>query len=98
MKLDKVQVEHIAKLARLELGEEEITMYTEQLSAVLGYIDMLDEVDVEGVEETSQVTGLQDVVRNDEVVSCDDDTRKKLLEQFPKNQVNLLKVKGVFFE
>ncbi|PLX28809.1 Asp-tRNA(Asn)/Glu-tRNA(Gln) amidotransferase GatCAB subunit C [Candidatus Parcubacteria bacterium] len=96
MKLTKPQVEHIAKLARLELNEAEIAMYAEQLSAVLDYVDMLEEVDTSGVGETCQVTGLEDVVRGDEVVSCDDETRKKLLGEFPKNQAGLLKVKGVF--
>ncbi len=96
MKLTKDNVVHIAKLARLELSEAEIITYTEQLSAVLGYIEVLESVNTDGIEETCQVTGLQDVVRDDEVVSCDDDTRKKLIEQFPESKEGLLKVKGVF--
>ena len=96
MKLDKDQIEQIATLARLELTEKEKTMYAEQLSVVLDYIEMLDEVDTTGVEETCQVTGLQDVVREDFVVEASEETKKKLINAFPKKVGKLLKVKAVF--
>ncbi len=96
MKLSVQEVENIADLARLSLTPEETQMYAEQLSVILEYIDMLNEVDTEGVEETCQVTGLEDVVREDVVNPCDEDTRKKLLAAFPDRVGNLLKVKGVF--
>ena len=96
MKLDKDQIEQIATLARLELTEKEKTMYAEQLSVVLDYIEMLDEVDTTGVEETCQVTGLQDVVREDFVVEASEETKKKLINAFPEKVGKLLKVKAVF--
>ena len=96
MKLDKDQIEQIATLARLELTEKEKTMYAEQLSAVLGYIEMLDEVDTTGVEETCQVTGLEDVVREDVVEEASEETKKKLISAFPEKMGKLLKVKAVF--
>ncbi len=96
MKLSIDDVSHIAKLARLELTDGEKRMYAEQLSVVLEYIEMLDEVDTEGVEETCQVTGLSNIVRKDEVIECDKDTRDKLKALFPEREGNLLKVKKVF--
>ncbi len=96
MKLSIDDVSHIAKLARLELSDGEKHMYAEQLSVVLDYIKMLDEVDTDGVAETCQVTGLQDVVRGDVVEECDDATKEKIKAQFPDKQANLLKVKKVF--
>ena len=95
-RLTKDQIEQIATLARLELSEQEKEMYAEQLSVVLDYIEMLDEVDTTGVEETCQVTGLQDVVREDFVVEASEETKKKLINAFPEKVGKLLKVKAVF--
>ena len=96
MKLDIEAIEQIATLARLDLSKDEKTMYAEQLSVVLDYVEMLDEVNTDGVEETTQVTGLEDVVREDVVEDCSKEVRDKLVEQFPERQKDLLKVKAVF--
>ena len=96
MSLTISDIEHIATLARISLTEEEKIMYAEQLSIVFDYIKQLDEVDTSAVEETTQVTGLENVVREDEVVDCDEKTRKKLREQFPDKLGELLKVASVF--
>jgi len=96
MKLTIKEIEQIANLARLELNEKEKKMYAEQLSVVLDYIDMLKEVNTDVVEETCQVTGLMDVVRADKVVERDDETKKKLINNFPDKVGRLLKVKAVF--
>lgn len=89
-------VRHVAKLARLSLTDEEIEHYADQLSAVFAYIDMLRDVETEGVPETCQVTGLEDVYREDIVEDCDEYTRRQIIEQFPDRQGNLLRVKNVF--
>lgn len=96
MKLTPQEVENIAKLARLELSAKEKKMYAEQISVVLDYVEMLNEVDTEGVEETCQVTELEDVVREDEVVESDEETKKKIIDAFPEKMGKLLKVKAVF--
>ena len=89
MKLDVQEIEWIAKLARLELNNKEKKMYAEQLSVVLDYVEMLNDVDTEVVEETSQVTGLEDVVREDVIEGCDEDARAKLLDAFPEKKKDL---------
>lgn len=96
MKLTPEQVAQIATLARLSLTEEEKVHYAEQLSVIFDYIEMLDEVLTDGVEETCQVTGLMDVSREDVVVSIDEETRKKFIACFPEKSGDLLKVKAVF--
>ena len=53
----------VAELAQLELSEGEVEVYKKQLSEVLAYVGLLNEVDTEGVEEMAQVTGLENVVR-----------------------------------
>ena len=96
MKLTPQEIENIAKLARLELSAKEKEMYAEQLSVVFDYVEMLNEVDTDGVEETCQVTGLEDVVREDEVFGASEETKNKIIDQFPEKVGRLLKVKAVF--
>lgn len=59
------EVEHVAELSRLELSEEERKMFTEQLSAILEYFAKLRELDTEGVEPTSHVVPVSNVIRED---------------------------------
>jgi len=66
-KLDIQTIEHIAKLSKLELAEEEKKLYSEQLSSVLDYVEQLSEVDTENVEPTANITGLENVFREDAV-------------------------------
>jgi aspartyl-tRNA(Asn)/glutamyl-tRNA(Gln) amidotransferase subunit C len=67
MSLTHDDVRHIAKLARLKLSEEEVDVFAGQLTSILGYVDMLREVDTTGVEATAQATGLSNVLRADEL-------------------------------
>jgi aspartyl-tRNA(Asn)/glutamyl-tRNA(Gln) amidotransferase subunit C len=60
-------VAHVAKLANLPLTPEELEKFKDQLSPVISYIDELSEVDTDGVEPTSQTTGLENVMREDEI-------------------------------
>lgn len=65
--LSEEQVKHIAKLARIRLADAEIKKFSTQLTDILEYVKILEEVDTKNVEPTSQVTGLQNVLRKDEI-------------------------------
>jgi aspartyl-tRNA(Asn)/glutamyl-tRNA(Gln) amidotransferase subunit C len=65
MKITKQEVEHVAKLARLELSEQEKEKLTEQLSGILTYVETLNSVDTKGVEPTSHVLDIKNVMRDD---------------------------------
>ena|SRR3989338_6344666 len=80
MALTKNEVRHIAHLARLKLSDEEVEKFSIQLADILQWVEMLNEVDTEGVVETSQVTGLLNVLRDDEVKSGELPGRDKLLK------------------
>jgi len=95
MQLDKEQIKHIAKLARLELTEEELDKYGRQLSGVLDYIDQLKEVDTAGIEPTAQVTGLENVFREDKAEGWLEDEIIKALEDAPAKDERYIKVKRV---
>lgn len=60
------QAKHIAKLARLGLKDEDVEKFSRQLSNIMEYVEKLNEVDVKDVQPTSQVTGLENVMREDE--------------------------------
>ncbi len=59
------QVKHIAKLARLGLLDADVEKFARQLSSIMEYVEKLNEVDVKDVAPTSQVTGLENVMRED---------------------------------
>jgi len=65
MKITKQEVEHVAKLARLELSEQEADRMTDQLSNILTYVEKLNELDTKGVEPTSHVLAINNVTRED---------------------------------
>jgi aspartyl-tRNA(Asn)/glutamyl-tRNA(Gln) amidotransferase subunit C len=67
MKINKEVVEHVAHLARLRLGAEEIELYTQQLDRILAYMDKLNSLDTTGIEPTSHVIPLVNVFREDAV-------------------------------
>jgi aspartyl-tRNA(Asn)/glutamyl-tRNA(Gln) amidotransferase subunit C len=61
----KEEIEHIGWLARIELSEAEKGLFEKQLSSILDYFAVLDEVDTSDVEPTYHVIGVKDVVRED---------------------------------
>lgn len=67
MKITKEQVEHVAKLARLAITEQEKAIFSEQLSSILTYVEQLNELDTTKVEPTSHVISMQNVSREDRV-------------------------------
>ena len=63
------EVEHVAKLARLALTEDEKRLYADQLAKIIGYFDQLKQVDTEGVEPMAHALPVVNVLREDEVVT-----------------------------
>lgn len=64
--LDRDQVLHVARLARLELGEQEVARMAEELSKVLDHIEKIRELDLEGVTPTSHVIDVVNALRADD--------------------------------
>jgi aspartyl-tRNA(Asn)/glutamyl-tRNA(Gln) amidotransferase subunit C len=63
--IDREQVLHVARLARLRLDEGEVETMAGELSGILGHVDRIADLDLEGVEPTSHVVGLENVLRAD---------------------------------
>jgi aspartyl-tRNA(Asn)/glutamyl-tRNA(Gln) amidotransferase subunit C len=64
--IDRDQVLHVARLARLELSEEEVESMASELSAILEHVERIDELDLEGVQPTAHVVDVTNVLRADE--------------------------------
>jgi|SRR3989339_1960640 len=94
MSISIEEVKKIAQLARIKLTPEEEKRHAETISAVLDYMRILNELDTKGVEQTSQVTGLEDITREDVPRDCE--IKKEILEQMPEVRDNELVVPGVF--
>ncbi|PIZ55852.1 Asp-tRNA(Asn)/Glu-tRNA(Gln) amidotransferase GatCAB subunit C [bacterium (Candidatus Torokbacteria) CG_4_10_14_0_2_um_filter_35_8] len=93
-KLTRKEVEHIAKLSRIELTKEEVEKFRRELSSILDYVEKLKEVDTEKIGPTFQVTGVKNVFRPDEIEKSLE--REKLLDNAPDKDDGYLKVKKVF--
>jgi aspartyl-tRNA(Asn)/glutamyl-tRNA(Gln) amidotransferase subunit C len=64
--IDREQVLHVAKLARLKLEDEELERMSKELSGILEHVERIQELDLEGVEPTSHVVELENVLRPDQ--------------------------------
>lgn len=94
MSISVEELKKIAQLARIKLTPDEEKRYADTISVVLDYMNILNEVDTSGLEQTAQVTGLEDVTRPDEPLDCK--IVKELLAQMPQIENNELVVPGVF--
>ncbi len=90
----KIDITHIAKLANLKIEESEKEMFAAQLSSILEHIEKLSEVDTTGVEETSQVTGLTNVLRDDQATLSL--TQAEALAPAAHTHKGYFAVKGIF--
>jgi aspartyl-tRNA(Asn)/glutamyl-tRNA(Gln) amidotransferase subunit C len=64
--IEKEQVLHVARLARLKLSDDEVEKMASELSGILEHVERIGELDLDGVEPTSHVIALENVLRPDE--------------------------------
>ena len=93
--ITKKEVEYIAKLARLGLNKQEKDKFTEELSAILDFVDKLNEVKTNKIEPTAQVTGLKNITRQDKAKKKTKKETDKLLDLAPEVENRHLKVKAI---
>ncbi|MBO0780866.1 MAG: Asp-tRNA(Asn)/Glu-tRNA(Gln) amidotransferase subunit GatC [Ktedonobacteraceae bacterium] len=91
--IDRETVRNVADLAKLNLSEEEITLYQEQLSAILGHIQILQEADVSNVPPTAHASRLTNIMRADSPRPSYQP--EELLANAPDQDDNFLKVNAV---
>jgi aspartyl-tRNA(Asn)/glutamyl-tRNA(Gln) amidotransferase subunit C len=82
--IDREQVLHVARLSRLELSDDEVGRMASELSSVLGHIEKIGELDLDGVPPTSHVVEVENALRPDVPTPCL--PREVALDQAPAVQ------------
>jgi aspartyl-tRNA(Asn)/glutamyl-tRNA(Gln) amidotransferase subunit C len=90
MKVTVKDVEHVAKLARLGLTEEEKKRFTEQLSGILEYADRINIRDTKNIAPTSHAIPMKNVFREDKCIPCEN--VKEILANAPREENNMFSV------
>lgn len=89
----KFDISHVAKLANLTLSDEEKIKFEKQLDETVEYIEGLSEVDTTNIEPTSQVTGLENITREDEITPSL--SQEEALKNAKSTHNGFFKVKGI---
>lgn len=93
MDIKKENVEYVARLARLKIDEKEKEVFTEQLSNILNYVNMLDELDTRDISPTFHVIPITNVSRPDE--TAEGLSREDALLNAPDQEGGFFKVPRV---
>lgn len=94
--IDKEQVQHIAKLARLRLEEDEAVKYQQDLSQILDSFDILKEVNTKDVEPMTHSVHHENIARKDVPQREDPDVISRMMQLMPAMKDGFLKVKAIF--
>lgn len=94
--VSKEEVKHIAKLARLDLKEQDLEKFQKEFSSILDYIEKLKEVNVNDVKPTTHSVLLENIVREDIPKIKDSTIAESLLKLAPKVKNRFLKIKSIF--
>jgi len=87
-------VRHLAQLSSLQMSDAEVESLRADIEKIINYINQLDELDTDGVEPTYQVTGLQNIWRDDEIIDSSV-SRRQLLALAAEQSDNCVKVPKV---
>ena len=93
MKVSREEILHIANLARLDLEENEIDKYLENLDDILNFAEIVNNAPVEGLDITIGANEAKNVFRKDEVIEFDN--IKGLLQNAPSLEQNMFKIPKV---
>ncbi|MBI4092254.1 MAG: Asp-tRNA(Asn)/Glu-tRNA(Gln) amidotransferase subunit GatC [Candidatus Levybacteria bacterium] len=89
----KIDIKHVAKLANLKLKDKDLPKFEKQLNEIVAYVEKLNEVDTKNVEITSQVTGLENIIRED--IPAPSLTQEEVLSGTKSKHNGLFKVKAI---
>lgn len=93
MKLENKEVEHVGQLVRIQINEAEKTKFSNEMSTILDYVDELESAPTQNVESISQISGLENIARTDEIVPSL--PKEKVLQNAPEKTDNYIKVKKI---
>lgn len=93
MKISEEEVRHVANLSKLSFSEEETTEFATTLSKIVDMVELLNEVDTEGVAVTTTMAERKTVMREDVAVAGDD--RDELFKNVPQSENYYIKVPAI---
>ena len=96
MKISQEEVAHVANLSKLAFTAEETERFATDLTKIVEMVELLNEVDTEGVEVTSSVVQTVNVMREDKAQAGWD--REQLFENVPEKERGFIKVPAIFEE
>ena len=91
-------VRKVAKLCRLEIPEDDIEKYSNQLEGILEYIAQLEKIDTLNVPPTTRAVEVVNVFREDTIVSSSSDIRDKILDLAPQREGEFFRVPKILSE
>ncbi len=91
-------VRKVAKLCRLEIPEDDIEKYSNQLEGILEYIAQLERIDTLNVPPTTRAVEVVNVFREDTIVSSSSDVREKILDLAPQREGEFFRVPKILSE
>mgnify|MGYP003954300267 CR=1 FL=1 len=89
-KISSNDVRKVAQLARLDLPDDQVELYTSQLEKILGYFAQLEQIDTKGIQPTTRAVEVLNVLREDEVINTT--IRDELLDQAPEREGDFFRV------
>lgn len=93
-KITRDDVLKLARLSRLHLSSQEVEQFQKEIESILGYVEQLQKVDLDDLPATNQITGLENVMRVDEVKEYGT-SPEELLKNAPDTQNGHIKVRRV---
>jgi aspartyl-tRNA(Asn)/glutamyl-tRNA(Gln) amidotransferase subunit C len=94
--LNKEQVLHLAKLARIQLKDDEIEKLIQDLNKILNYVEKIQELDLENIEPlvniVEKIPLRKDNILSEEEIEELNEIREKIIKNFPQKEENYLKV------
>ena len=94
MALSNEEIEHVARLGRLNLNDEEKQNMKSDLTEILSYVEELENAPTEGLTPISQISGMENIVRADQIEPSLENA--KIMQNAPAVEKGFLKVKKVF--
>ena len=97
MSLDIQQIDHLSKLSRLALSEDEKKLYASQLESVFEYFKKLQELDTTGLEPLSQVIPLTNIFRADEPADHPSEAQQTIIDNAPGKSGRHIRVQKILW-
>ena len=91
--ISRDEIIHIAKLSMLNLSEQEIDNYTKDMQEILGYAEMINNLDTSNIDETIAATEQKNVFRKDEII--EPQAREELLQNAPSQDEGMFRIPKV---